>query len=72
MHIQQDPDRNSPMWYAIKVRSRREWRVSDWLENKVYQLFLPAAIWTGRQEHPRALFPGYCSAAWTSLAGFHF
>ena len=52
------------LWYALKVRSRSEWRVESTLRSKGYELFLPTYKGRQRRSHQiktleLPLFPGY-------------
>jgi transcription antitermination factor NusG len=52
------------LWYALKVRSRSEWRVESNLRNKGYELFLPTYKSRRRWSYQiktleLPLFPGY-------------
>lgn len=51
-------------WYAVYVRSRHEWKVTELLEAKGFEVFLPAIEkmrqWKDRQKNIAfPLFPGY-------------
>jgi transcription antitermination factor NusG len=61
-------------WYAIRTRSRCEWKVSELLRRAGVEEFLPAwtesVRWSDRAKKTlRPLFPGYVFARFSRFAG---